>query len=214
MHSYAEMGRKQRSNPIALVLIVGAHAVAIATLLAAKMDMPIIEKFPPTIVDLIKDKPPEPVEPVEPQHSTSTIDTVAPVIPSMPAKPLVIDDVATPTIPTGPTIGPIFDPPVRPTIDPPIVKTGPKLATTGEALRPPYPDSKLASGEEATLRLKLWIDANGRVIQVEPIGRADSAFLREAKRHILKVWRYKPAMEGERTVASTTTVSITFELTG
>ena len=214
MHSYAQMRDGQRKNPVALTMIIGVHAVAIAALMAAKMDMPIVEKFPKTIVDLIKEDPPEPVEPVEPRPSTSTIETVVPIIPDIPAQPVIIEQVVTPTIPTGPVIGTGIEPPVRPTINPPLVRAGPKLATSGEALRPPYPESTLASGEEAALRLKLWIDANGRVVQVEPIGRADGAFLREAKKHILKTWRYRPAMEGERAVASTTTVSINFELTG
>ena len=54
---------------------------------------------------------------------------------------------------------------------------------------------KRRAEEEATLRLRLTIDARGRVIAVEPVGPADPSFLEAARRHILRAWRYKPATE-------------------
>jgi protein TonB len=90
--------------------------------------------------------------------------------------------------------------------------TGPRFATPAGAVKPPYPASKLQSEEEASLRLRLAIDERGRVTSVEPVGRADRAFLEAARRHILARWRYQPATEGGRPVASSTVVTLRFEL--
>ena len=62
------------------------------------------------------------------------------------------------------------------------------------------------------LRLRLSIDARGRVTAVEPIGTADPAFLASARAHLIRVWRYKPATEDGRAVASTLTITLRFEL--
>ena len=97
-------------------------------------------------------------------------------------------------------------------LDPPIVRTGPRFATVGDAIRPPYPDSMREIGSEASLRLRLTIDERGRVVAVDPVGRADATFLEAARRHILRVWRYRPAMEGAKAVPSTTTITLKFEL--
>ncbi|HVL78018.1 MAG TPA: energy transducer TonB, partial [Sphingomicrobium sp.] len=61
-------------------------------------------------------------------------------------------------------------------------------------------------------RLRLAIDERGRVTSVEPVGSADPAFLEAARRHILARWRYRPATEDGRAVASSTVVSLRFEL--
>ena len=92
------------------------------------------------------------------------------------------------------------------------VRTGPRFATPPGAVRPPYPPSKIASEEEAVLRLRLSIDPRGRVTAVEPVGRADPAFLAAARRHLLAHWRYKPATVDGRAIASATIISLRFEL--
>jgi protein TonB len=62
------------------------------------------------------------------------------------------------------------------------------------------------------LKLRLTIDPNGRVVAVEPLGRADSVFLQAARRHLLAHWRYKPAMEDGHAVTSTTVITLRFQL--
>ena len=122
---------------------------------------------------------------------------------------------------TGPTIlGPptasneIKFPPNPPFVGIEPVKLGPRLLTPASQLKPPYPASKLLTEEEATLRLRLTIDERGRVIAVEPVGRADSVFLAAARRHLLGHWRYQPASEGGHAVSSSTVVTLRFQLDG
>jgi protein TonB len=112
-------------------------------------------------------------------------------------------------LPLGPVVepqGPVTQPLPEP------VRTGPRFATPASELRPPYPESKRRLQEEAVLKLRLSINERGRITAVQPIGSADPAFLESARRHIIAHWRYKPAMEGDRAIASSTVISLRFEL--
>jgi protein TonB len=86
--------------------------------------------------------------------------------------------------------------------------------TPASDVKPPYPPSKLRDGEEAALRLKLTIDERGRVTGVEAVGPADPVFLAAARRHLIAHWRYRPATEDGRAVATSTLVTLRFELAG
>lgn len=210
MLAYAPRPQRQRLNPAALALILAAHAAAIAAVMSARMHYD-RHKQPPTIVDTIP-LPPEPrSDPVEPpvtQPSASALDAPAPLVPAPPLPgPTVFDVPSSP--PPGPMIGNGADPAPFPA---PLVRSGPRFATPDADIRPPYPESKRARDEEAVLRLRLAIDERGRVLAVEPVGRADPVFLAAARRHILKAWRYRPAMEGDVAVASSTVVTLKFEL--
>jgi periplasmic protein TonB len=89
-----------------------------------------------------------------------------------------------------------------------------RLLTLASELKPPYPASKLASEEEAVLTLRLAIDERGRVVAVDPVGPIDRAFLDSARRYLIAHWRYQPATDGDRPVASSVTITLRFELDG
>jgi len=204
-------------SPKALLLIVAGHAALIAAVMAAKLDViPIIPSDPPIVVNV----PPEPTPPAEPEPvpqagpqnpQTTLIDHVKPLVPVEQVAPTI-------PVPDGPLAQPL--PPIGGigggiVIDPPRhvpIKTGPRLAVTDSALRPPYPLSKIREQEEATLKLRLTIDARGRVTAVDPIGKVDPTFLEAARRHILKVWRYKPATEDGAAVSTTMVINLSFRL--
>ncbi len=102
-----------------------------------------------------------------------------------------------------------------PRLDPPVVRRTKAVFKTAAAdIRPPYPESKRTTDQEATIRLKLAIDARGRVVGVEPVGRVDPTFFEAARRHILRHWRYTPATENGEAVATSMTVSLEFQLDG
>jgi protein TonB len=92
------------------------------------------------------------------------------------------------------------------------VRVAARFNTPDWLLKPPYPPSMQAREIEATLKLQLQIDANGRVVAVDPVGRADPAFLEAARRHLIAKWRYKPATEDGRAIASSTVITLRFEL--
>ena len=207
-------GRK--SSPNAMLAIIGAHVALVAVVMSAKMDLPQKLANTPLVIDLIHEDDPPPPQPIDmppaprPAQSVVIPDQVVPVpLPD----PIAIDP--TPPLPDPrPVVGPTPQP--GPTVDPipTPVRTAARLLTSAYEIRPPYPASKLASGEEASLRLKLTIDERGRVIAVDPVGPADPAFLNSARRHLLSRWRYKPASEGGRAVTSTTVITLKFQLEG
>ena len=218
MLAYAANRREiaqRRSAPNAMLAIIALHVAAIAGLVSAKMDLPDKIRHSPLVVDLIPapKPPPEPTQSNLPQPRDSTITRPVPPNP-LPLPGPVLDD-------RGPTL-PSFDDLVGPSLDagsrvvppptPEPVKIGPRLVTAAADLRPPYPRSKLARGEEAVLRLRLTIDERGRVVAVDPVGRADGVFLEAARRHLLALWRYKPATEDGHVVRSPIAVTLRFQL--
>jgi protein TonB len=205
-------------SPKALIMIIAGHAVLIAAVMTAKMDMVRVTPFDPIdVIDIDAPPPPPPdpqtkpePKPQDPVIQDSSIDQTQTIVDMGQATSFELD--------TGPTIqdigavigsGPttILDPP-RPA---PLL-SGPRLATAGDALKPPYPIDKLRLEQEATLKLRLTIDARGRVTAVDPVGPADPSFLAAARRHILKIWRYKPAMEDGVAVPTSTVISLSFRL--
>jgi len=204
-------------SPRMLVLILAGHAAVIAAVLTAKPELIGVNPDPPpVVVNIRKDPPPpEPQPQADPQpHRPLTQDSFIPI-----ERPIIDMDQQTPIqIDTGPTIadiGAVIGSGPTTIIDPPRhvpVLIGPRLATSEDSLKPPYPADKLRAEEEATLKLRLTIDARGRVTAVDPVGSADASFLAAARRHILRSWRYKPATEDGMAVPTTTVISLSFRL--
>ena len=215
MLAYAPRQNEMRLRPATLGLILAGHAGALALVLTARPGLIPTAPFTTTEVTLIDEPrptpppPPEPATPAPP--SNSQITTVDPIVPPLPAPGPSVDQLPQPIPQPGPVVGSATIPTPVP-LERPIVRTGPRFATVGDAIRPPYPLARREAGDEATLRLRLSIDQRGRVVAVEPVGRADAMFLESARRHILRMWRYQPAMEGTKAVPSTTTITLKFEL--
>ena len=209
---FAERGR----SPKALLLIVGAHVAALAVLMTAKMDIIPIDRdgIDVTFVDPVR-PPPDPTPPPpssksQQQPSQSRIDRPESIVPLDPVGPIALD----PPVQLPP-LGPIAGTgsavvPVEPVHSP--VRVAARFATPDWALKPPYPDSKRESEEEATLKLRLSIDDQGRVIAVEPVGTVDPVFLASARKHLIAKWRYRPATEDGQPVPSSTIITLRFEL--
>ncbi len=218
MLAYAADQRPQgrSKSPTSLALIIGGHALALALVLSARMELTTTDRTPPTkVIDITNPPPPAPPPDPQPRPNQPVESTVF-----VPQPPIPLPPQPGPTFEPGPPIdrdpiasgpGPAIVPqpelPIRE-----IVRSGPRFATPDHALRPPYPMAKVRNEEEATLRLRLTIDANGRVTAVDPIGKNDATFLEAARKHILKAWRYKPALEDGTAVASTTVISLAFRL--
>jgi periplasmic protein TonB len=212
MLAYAPRPERRRLHPGALAVIVGLHAAAIVAVMSARMDFEPPWKADKTDVTLVP-LPPEPAEvPPEPDQRVPApqprLDNPPTPLPPLPSDGPVADPVPFPIPDPGPSVGPSLDP--GPT--PAIIRTGPRFNTPDHLLKPPYPEDKRRLDQEATLKLHLAIDASGRVTAVEPVGKTDPAFLQAARSHILKAWRYKPATEDGRAIASSTVITLKFEL--
>jgi protein TonB len=205
----------RRSSPNAMLVIILAHVTVIAAVMSAKMDLPARIKEGPLVIRLLPETPPpppNPADPVTPRHLVRPEMSQTPQIaPIPPADNEAIDPLP---MPGGGLVGPATDPGPRidPVPTPTPVRTAARLLTSSADLKPPYPPSKLLTEEEADLRLKLTIDANGRVVAVEPVGRADPTFLAAARRHLLARWRFSPASEDGRPIVSTTVITLRFRL--
>ena len=208
---------QRRSAPNAMLVIVGVHVAAIAVLMSAKMDLPFTHAAPPTIIDLIPEDKPPPQRDLSPrpaQQPRSSLDQPVPLVPTPSLPTPSVDPTPIPLPDLGAIIGPAPDPGPRvdPRPRPAPLRIGAQLITPASRLKPPYPSSKLASGEEAVLRLRLTIDVGGRVTSVEPVGPADPAFLQAARRHLIANWRYRPATEDGRAMSTTTVITLRFQL--
>jgi len=191
--------------------VIAGHVAAVAILMSTKLDLPERIRDFRTVVTFVPAKPPQRVDSVkqprpQSQPRYASPDPIAPI----PTEPdVTADPDPTPAfpLPTGP-VGPVVDPlPSQP------VPATPAVLLTGLGeLRPPYPAAKLASGEEAVLKLRLTVDQGGRVVAVEPIGRADRTFLEAARRHIIAHWRYRPASRDGHDVMATLVVTLRFQL--
>ena len=208
---------RRAGSPSSLAVILAGHAVLIGAVMTAKMDVVGPDPFIPIdTFNVPADPPPPPppdptVKPQQPRPVTqdSFIEIERPIVP-MDTSSLsfdqgkAIEDIAN-VIGTDVQL-PLLDLPKSP------VKHAAVFRTADNAVKPPYPLDKRRAGEEATLRLKLSIDARGRVVAVEPVGAVDPSFLEAARRHILRAWRYKPATEDGVTVPSSTVINLSFRL--
>jgi len=204
---------KRPSSPQAMLLIISAHVALIALAMSAKMELTHRPKAPDTTIYFPKTLPPPPPLGTTVKKTSTSLDP-RPTQPETetqlpPAGGEVLGNDAGP----GPIAigGDSF--PQQPPV-PTAVRHDARLLTPLSELKPPYPDSKLLSEEEATLRLRLTISESGRVIAVDPIGAADRIFLDAARRYLIAHWRYQPATEDGRAIASTVVISLRFQLDG
>ena len=209
----------RQSSPNVLLIVIAAHVALVAVVMSAKMDLPAKIRNAPLVIDLIPVPAPPPEQPIaqptpQPRAQPLPFDHPAPRVPTPPVSDSHPDAGTIPPKP-GPVAGSGgVELPALPPITPAPVRRDARLLTPPSELRPPYPPSKLVSGEEAVLSLKLTIDDRGRVIAVDPVGRADRVFLDAARRYLIARWRYQPASEDGRSVASSITVTLRFELDG
>lgn len=206
-----------RSSPNTLLFVACGHIALLAVAMSVKMALPPRVTDPPTPfirISVQKPPPPRPVDHRQAQRPTEPTEQPALQPPMPTAGPQVPLD---PNPSLGPPAtadpGPVPLPPLPfPPPQPVGVSRAAQLLTPVTDLRPPYPQTKLLAGEEATLKLRLTIDESGRVVAVDPVGRADPVFLSAARRHLLAHWRYKPAMKDGRVVPSSIVISLRFEL--
>ena len=81
------------------------------------------------------------------------------------------------------------------------------------APRPPFPAAMRQSRVEGSVRLRIFLDAEGVPQRVEIIiGSGHSEFDSTAREWVLRHWRFKPARQGSTPVPATVVTSVQFTL--
>jgi len=207
-----------QSSPNALLFVICGHIVLLAVAMSVKMALPPRIKDPPIVmVPVHRPIPPDPVDthqPKTPDANRMPMPRPEPREnpPTPPQPPFDFGSTTFDSFPSGGT-GSVPLPPLPPVPPAPAgVTREAQLLTPQADLRPPYPQSMLLADQEATLRLRLSIDETGRVVAVDPVGRAETAFLSAARRHLMAHWRYKPATKDGRAVPTSIVISLRFQL--
>jgi periplasmic protein TonB len=197
-------------SPNALLLVICVHVALLAAVMSAKMDLPSrVFDPPPKLIPITLPKDPRPI-PLPPHPSTQPRPTHD--LQPLPVDPILVTD---PSVDPGIIVGGgTGGTSTSPTTASAPVRHAPRLLTSPAELRPPYPLSKLLTGDEAILRVKLTIDERGRVVAVDPVGRADRVFLETARRYLIAHWRYQPATDDGRAIQSSLVINLQFELDG
>jgi protein TonB len=160
--------------------------------------------------DKILPPPPVPQDPAIPRPRIPDFSPPTLDVQLEPGPTAITESIAPPQVPPAqePSRIATVDPP-RP---PPIVFT-PARALPATHTIPDYPPVSRRLGEQGTLRLRVAITADGTVsdAQIESSSghqRLDQAAVEWVKTH----WRYEPAREGAKAVASTALAVVTFKL--
>ncbi|KRA51891.1 energy transducer TonB [Pseudoxanthomonas sp. Root630] len=198
----------------AIAAAIAVHAVALLMLLAPmaapqlqpvvkpKIEVRWIQKDPPPeIVEIkeqqvIKHVEPQPVTTPTPTTITPTVDTS--VIVEGGSEPVVEQSV----VDAGDITGPVV--------------SGPLPSATLEYVRatsPRYPSNELRNGVQGTVMLRVLVDVDGAPVSVTVESSSGNRNLdKAALQHVLKTWRFKPAMQNGQAVQAYGLVPIAFSL--
>ena len=202
----------------AIAAAIAVHAAALLMLLMPMAAPPLAAPAKPKPVLHWYEKKVEPEKPVE----TMIVEKVTP-------KPVEPRPVIQPRIDT-----PVVDPPIidntgsERVIDLPAIghgeiagtsgpgMTGPLPSATLEYVRatsPRYPINELRSGIEGTVVLRVLVDIDGKPADVTIETSSGNRNLdRAALQHVLKTWRFKPAMQNGQVVQAYGLVPVAFSL--
>lgn len=198
-------------------LVVALHALliySIVTGLAAKIVLAV-----PNVINA-QVLPPQKIEQPLPVPATTKPELVEP---SLPTVPVPVIRIARETPPRA-SITAVQGPP-RPIVRTPVVSVAPPVPPTpviapteartvaGTHTTPLYPELSRRLGEAGTVRLNIALDASGAVGAVAVVissgsERLDAAAVEWVTAH----WRYHPATEGGKPVASSVLAEVVFDL--
>ena len=156
----------------------------------------------PVEAEIVKRVTPKPVEPrpvVKPVEDKQIVD--APIIVDQGSERAV--DTAVPVVDGG-DVGASSQ------------GTGPLPSATLEYVRatsPRYPINELRNGVQGTVILRVLVDIDGKPVDVSIETSSGNRNLdKEARQHVLKTWRFKPAMQNGQAVQAYGLVPIAFNL--
>ena len=215
MYATGFLEQKKRS-PVSLAAVIGLHAAALGAVIlygtttfqkAAERRLTAINITEPQIPPEVTPPPPRPEAPR--QLSTPT---VTPPVLSLPSN---LSAQVTPTTIYQPPLtppAPIIVADATPVIPPPVRRAAQVDPNFRAALQPPYPAIEERAQREGQVRVRITIDANGRVTAIDQLSATSDAFWRVTQRQALSRWRFRPATVDGRPVESTMLFTVTFRL--
>src|SRR5688572_4190630 len=194
-------------------LVIVVHVLAFALLLLpTRWEPPVDAPVETILVDTFV--PPKPIEPTVPPPQPPQVVRQQEVTRDPPPRAVV----EAPPVATEPVFdtGEIFaEPPGD--VGPPVTSfdPGPQLADLAYVANPAprYPARAVRAGEEGRVLLRVFVDANGRPIEVTVEHSSGSRELdRAARDKVLADWRFRPAMRAGVPVPAIGLVPIDFRL--
>jgi protein TonB len=213
--AYANV-QPSKLNPISLAATIVINGAVFGALILAA---PEITKIPETIlktypVDQPDPPPPLPDEPKpRPEPTTEAVLRTKPLIdiPPLPDKP-VIDLSDKPVLTFDPNPGTaerVVEPPAKPA---PVMTSAEIDPRYMRDFQPSYPPSKIRMEQEGRVTVRILVGANGRVLQLQPVGNPDADFLAATRKQALAKWRFKPATRDGVAIEAWREISVRFEL--
>ena len=200
---------------VALAAAIALHLLALLLLLipmaAPPLERVVEERIPWTqrIKPVIPPQPPQPIEPLRPV--TSQPPTVQPTVIPPTVLPQTSQIVDTGTLQASEGIESVV-----PGNDIGPVDTSPMIGSQLQyvtAPPPPYPGAEQRRGVEGTVTLRILVDVDGKPLEVSVDASSGNRNLdRAASQHVLKHWRFKPAVRDGVTVQAYGLVPISFAL--
>jgi protein TonB len=187
-------------------LAIHAAALAMIILPAAPLVQPPPIPKPLAIIELaeVVRLPPPPVPPIPQPPARRVSQPVAPV----PVVQQVVDTTSTYVVPAVDTA----DVPIDHTAVPAPPSRKAQVAYE-DASSPPYPTIAIRRGWEGTVTLRVLVDTDGSPLEVEIVDSSGHTVLdRSARSHVLKRWRFQPAIQDGRLVQAWALVPVNFTL--
>ncbi|HET7843337.1 MAG TPA: energy transducer TonB [Xanthomonadales bacterium] len=210
----------QRPDATRIAALSGAMALNFGALLLLLIPITMPTSPPQQAIDDVltlvwpEVKPPEEIKPIPPMPEPPPVHhrerVREPVVEQTPEVPPVEDPVIaepwTPPVPPGPVTEPAGP------VDTGPVDVGSSLASINPT-PPRYPIRALRQGIEGTVELRILVGANGLPIRVDiGKGSGNRELDNEARRHVLKKWRFQPQVRNGVPVQAWGTVSVVFSL--
>lgn len=207
-----------RPDPVRIAGISGTlllNSAAFLLLLAPMtrtLEVPRAESPPVVVLVPDRPKPPDPppveVAVVRPQP-TAPAPTFAPRIEAPAMPPAIVVDHGSVAVDPQPVTESVATDSVMQAHGP---VTGMRLEY-GEASAPPYPRDALRDGAQGTVMLQVLVGVDGRPLEVTIHAGSGHRRLDEAaRRHVLRHWRFRPALRGGEPVQALGLVPIEFVL--
>lgn len=214
--AYANV-QPRKLNPASLTATIVVNGAVFGALLLAAPK--IVEVYDPPIETYnVKqpEPPPLPPEPAKPRPERATEAVLR-------NEPIV----KTPPLPTFPDIKLSDDPVLTVDPNPGTAERTVELPATPRApvmigaeidprfmrdFQPGYPPSKIRLEQEGRVTVRILVGANGRVLQLQPVGSPDADFLAATRKQALAKWRFKPATRDGVAIEAWREISVRFEL--